>query len=75
MGKIQNIINTRLNHIKKQDRCSTAYKHFLTIQRKENGDTERKCCWCSKSIDDVAKENNLDVMKLWAFYGTQIEWI
>jgi len=41
----------------------------------EDGNTEKKCCWCNKKINEIAKENNLDSMKLWAFYGTQFEWI
>ena len=73
MGKLRNIINTRLNHIKLSERCSTPYKHFLTINRKEDGDIESKCCWCNKTTDDIAKENNLDRMDLWAFYKTQIK--
>lgn len=73
--KIRNIINTRLNHIKLKDRCSTPYKHFITIHRKEDGDIESKCFWCEKTTDEIAKENDLDKMKLWAFYETQMEFI
>ena len=75
MGKIRNLINTRLNHIKIKERCSTAYKHFPTIQRMENGNIESKCCWCGKKIDIIANENNLDEMRLQAFYKTQMEFI
>ena len=70
---LRNIVNTRLNHIKLKERCSTPYKHFITIQIKEDGDIESRCCWCSKTIDKIADENNLDTMKLWAFYKTQME--
>ena len=73
MSKIRNAINTRLNHIKKSERSSTAYKHFPTIQRMKNGNTEQKCCWCGKTTGEIAKENNLDKSKIWAFYKTQIE--
>lgn len=72
---IRNAINTRLNHIKKSERCSTAYKHFQTIRRKKDGNIERKCCWCGKTIDEIAKENKLDAMELRVFYETQFEWI
>lgn len=75
MGKIRNVINTRLNHIKKSERCSTAYKHFQTIHRKEDGNIEKNCCWCGKTINEVANESSLDKMRLWAFYGTQMEFI
>ena len=72
---IRNTINTRMNYIKKSERCSTAYKHFPTIHRKEDGDIERKCCWCEKTINEIANENPIDKMRLWAFYKTQMEFI
>lgn len=71
--KLRNIINTRLNHIKLKERCLTPYKHFPIIHRKEDNNIEKKCCWCDKTVNEIADENNLDRMDLWAFYKTQIE--
>ena len=59
----------------KTERCSTIYKHFPVIQQKEDGNIEKKCCWCNKTINEIAEENNIDAMQLRAFYMTQIEFV
>ena len=64
---------TKFNNIKLKEKCTTAYKHLLVIKRQPDGDIEKRCAWCNKRIDDIAYENDIDRMKLWGFYQTQME--
>ena len=75
MNIIRKIINTRLNGIRYKERCSTPYKHFMIIQKKPNGDYEKRCCWCAKTISDVAEESNIRELDLRSFYQIQLEWV